>query len=78
MPGRDMPDQMRQEPSQFGLTIGGFEHPATDIEIASRQGKGVDIIRIDDLDREWHSGVRVKGNILPDPIDILSDQLIID
>jgi hypothetical protein len=38
----------------------------------------MDIIRIDSFDREWHSGVRVERNILPDPMDVISDQRIID
>ena len=78
MTSGDMRDFMCHHGSQLGFVIGGENETAVDVEEATGQGKRVDLVRLDDFDRERDLGVRVSDNVLSDPVDVLVDHRIID
>src|SRR5262245_885078 len=76
--GRNMRDLVRKDAGHFRLIVGCLEQSAIDIEKAAREGEGVDVIRIDHLDREGDFSIGMQHNILRYPVDVFRDQRVGD
>ena len=73
MPGGNVGDFMRHDCGQLGFIIGREDQAAVHIEETAGQGECVDLIRLDDLDRERNLRIRVSNEVLADAVDILVD-----
>src|SRR5262249_37029794 len=78
MSGRNVPGLVRYHTRQLRLVVGGLEHAAVDVEMAARQRKGVDLVRVNHLDRDRRLDVRVEDDILPHAVDKLGDNRVSD
>src|SRR5262249_61020849 len=53
-------------------------HGAIDVEKAARQREGVNLVRVDHLDRERDFRVRVQHDVLSHAVDILGDDWVVN
>src|SRR5207249_1989555 len=68
MPGGNVGDFMRHDCGQLGFIIGREDQAAVHIEETAREGECVDLIRLDDLDRERNLRIRVSNEVLADAL----------
>ena len=78
MVSADVGRLMRHNPRQFSLFVGIQDQTRVDIEEATRQSKRIDLVRIQDLDRERDLAVGILHDVLADAIDILRDNRVCD
>ena len=63
---------------QFGFTVGYRDQSSIYVEPTPREGHGVDFRRVDDLDRDGNFHIRVSGDKLAYPIDVVRDGRFIE
>ena len=64
--------------SEFGFRI-GLEHEARiNEEESAGEGEGVDFFRVQHLDGKGHFGIRVPDEVLPNAVDVLGDDGVVD
>ena len=71
MVGADVGGLVSHDAGQFRLFVGVQDEAGVDVEEAAGKGKGVDLVRIDDLDGEGHLAVGVLDDVLADAVDVL-------
>jgi len=77
MPRRNVGNLMRHHPGQFRLGLRLEDQAGVDKEESARQGEGIDLFGIQDLDGERHFGIGVPHQILADSADILRDDGVV-
>jgi len=70
-------DLVGHHAGQFGLFVRCKDQSAINVKKASRQGESVDLVRVDDFDRERHLGVGVANQVLPNPVDVFVDDRVL-
>ena len=78
VPGCDMGDLVRHHARQLRLVLGQLDEAGVDVEVTAGQRERVHLVGIDHLDCEWHPSVRVANEVLPDPVDVLGDDRVVD
>src|ERR1700751_249945 len=78
MARRHMSDLMCHHASQFRFLVRCEDQTGIHIEEPARQGEGIDLIGVDDLDRERNLRIRIALNILAHPVNILGDHRILN
>ena len=69
---------MRHDSGQFRLFVSREYDARVHEDEPAREGKGVDAVVFDHLERERHLGVGVPDDILPDAVDELVDDRVLD
>ena len=78
MPSRDVGNLVRHHAGQFGFIIGGENQAAVDVEESAGKSERVDLVGLDDFDREWNFRIRVADEVLSDAVDVFVDRRIVD
>ena len=78
MTGGHVSDFMSHDTCQFGFTFRFQNEAFVDVEIPSRQSKGVHVIRVNDFDNKGNLGIRVLHDLLAKSIDVLGDNRILN
>jgi hypothetical protein len=71
-------DLVRHYAGQFRFGIRFQNQPGVDEEESTRQGECIDILAVDHLNGERHLRIGIAHQILPNPVDILGDNRIVD
>ena len=78
VPGGNMGDFVGHHARQLGLAAGQLDQARIDIEIPTWQGKRVDFVAVNDLDRKRHASVGVANQILSHSVDVLGDDRVVN
>ncbi len=78
VPRANVRNFMRHHAGQFRLFIGRQDQAGIHIKKAARQRERIDLVGIDHLDRERHLRVRIPHQVLPDPVDVLIHERILN
>ena len=71
-------DFVRHHAGQFGFGLGLQDQAGVHEEEAARQREGVHFLGIQHLDGEGNLGVGVADQVLPDAVDVLGDDRVVD
>ena len=69
---------MSHHTSQFGFFIRCQNQSGIHVKKTARQGKRIDVIRVDHLDRERHLSIGVAYQVLSHPVDVFCNHRVLD
>src|SRR6185369_1370290 len=64
--------------SELGFVVCGQKKPFVDVKEAARKCECVNLIRIDNFDREGNFCIRVEHDVLTYTIDVFSDEWVVN
>ena len=69
---------MGHDAGEFGLFGGAQDQAAVHIEKPARKSESVHFVRVNHLDGEWDAGIGIANQVLPNAVDVLDYNWIID
>src|SRR6201984_3039134 len=76
MVGGDMGNLMCHHPSQLCFLVRSYEKTSVHVQKSTGERKGIDFLRVKDLNRKRHLGIRMAYYVLPNSVDVLGDDRI--
>src|SRR5271157_485729 len=76
--GSNVGNLVRHHSGQLGFIVSSQDQSRVHVEETARQRESVQFVGVDHFDGEWHLGVRIPHQVLPDAVHILGNQRIAD
>ena len=78
MPRRYVRNLVRHHPGKFRFLVCRHNQSRVDIEEAAWEREGIQLVRVNHLNSEGHLGIGVAYQVLPNTIDVLRDDRILN
>src|SRR6266404_5496515 len=78
MTGGNVSNFVGHHAGQLGFIVSGEDQARINVEETAGQREGINVVRINDLDDEWHLRIGVADQVLAQPVDVFADSRISD